>query len=347
MFKEMLLNGNIELYESFYSKATFKTVYHHPRYLLAEELAEAYYLYLYIYEQGEEFVILPSIKRRINDIDIFIDEKEEYFDLITPHEYSGVIASSYNLELFRDFYKELKKSCIESKIIFQFIRFNPYSEEYKAAENFDVKCVDVQDWVDCSRDILKGFQKRKASYVKNAIKNGMICKEMEKSQNNIEIYYQYYKKAMERLQARQFLYFNDGYFSDLCKCEFAKLFFILDGQTKQVLTGTIVLCDEYQKRLYYHLGFKDDQAGNIHSMEYMIYSISQWAREHGYVSMHLGGGSNSLHRFKDECTDKRVDYYCGSIIYSPEVYQRLSNKYCEEYREENSSKYLPIYRSRE
>lgn len=347
MFKEILLDENIDLYRSLYNEAAFKTIYHHPDYLLAEEMAETYHTYLYLYEQGGEFVALPSIKRRINDIDVFVDEGEEYFDLMTPHEYSGVLASRYDLDLFRKFYIELKRYCISNNIIFQFIRFNPYSDEHKAAENFDIKLVDAQNWVDCSGDVLQHFQKRKARYVKSAMKSGMKCEEMEKSQNNIDIFYQYYKKAMNRLQAKHFLYFNDKYFFNLYKCEFTKLFFVIDSQTEQILTGIIVLCDEYHKKLYHHLSFRNDQAGNIHSMEYMIFATSQWAKKYGYTSMHLGGGSDSLHRFKDECTDKRVDFYCGSIVYCPELYQLLSDKYCEKYVEERNSSYLPIYRSKE
>lgn len=347
MFREILFNENVKLYEKYYKKATFKMIYHNPYHLLAEEKAENYNIYVYIYEEKEQFVILPSIKRCINDLEVFKQEDKKYFDLVTPYEYSGVLSNEYDLELFKKFYKELKQFCVSNNIIFQFIRFNPYSEEYKAAKRFQIQFIDSQNWVNCKEDALQYFQKRKARYVKAAIKNGLTCREVEKNEENIKIFYKYYIKAMDRLQARTFLYFNYEYFLNLLKCEFAKLFFVLDSLNKQILSGIIVLCDTYNKRLYHHLSFKNTEIGNIHSMEYMVYATFEWAKVHGYESMHLGGGSLKLHQFKDGCTDKRIAYYCGNIIYQPQIYQIFSDKYFEKYPEEKKSMYLPIYRSKE
>ena len=344
MFKEILLEGNMELYGRYFKKAVFKTIYHPPLHLSAEQKAEEYPLYLYLYEKNEDFVILPSVKRKINDIEIYRNETEEYFDLITPYEYSGVLSNKCEMELFQKFYEELESFCVHNHIIFQFIRFNPYSEEYKAATGFCMRLSDSQNWVDCTGDVLSRFQKRKARYVKSALRNGMICREAEKSSKTIELFYEYYKKAMDRLKAKRFLYFNYEYISCLCRCDFTRVFFVLDGITEQILSGIIVLCDEYHKRIYHHLSFRNEETGNVHSMEYMIYATSQWAAEHGYQFMHLGGGSDSLHRFKDECTDKRIDYYCGSIIYQPNIYQRLADNYCGKYKEEGNSSYLSIYK---
>ena len=40
MFKEILLEGNMELYGRYFKKAVFKTIYHHPLHLSAEQKAE-------------------------------------------------------------------------------------------------------------------------------------------------------------------------------------------------------------------------------------------------------------------------------------------------------------------
>lgn len=347
MFRELLLDENIEIYKDYYERSSFKTIYHHPMYLQAEEKAEEYPTYLYIYEQDGLFVILPSVKRKINDIDIFADEKETYFDLITPHEYSGVISNVYDINLFQVFYSQLEEFCTNHNIIFQFIRFNPYSYEYKGAAGFDIVLADQQNWVDCEDDILSHFQKRKARYVKAAMKNGIECREFEKNVENIQIFYQYYEKAMNRLAAKRFLYFNLEYFVDLCVSEFTKLFFVIDSNTQKLLSGLIVLCDADHKKIYHHLSFRNEEIGNIHSMEYMIYATAQWAKTNGYISMHLGGGSSSLHGFKDGCTDKRVEYYVGTKIHNIPKYNKLADKFCNEYPQQRKSTYLPIYRSKE
>ena len=152
---------------------------------------------------------------------------------------------------------------------------------------------------------------------------------------------------MERLSAKKFLYFNMEYFTTLCRNDFVKLFFIIDGCSQTILSGIIILCDTEHKRLYHHLSFRNAEAENLHSMEYMIYATAEWAKANGYESMHLGGGSCSLHRFKDGCTDKRVEYYVGNRIYSPTKYKILADKFCKKYPEQIDAKFLPIYRSKE
>ena len=343
MFKEILLNKNISIYEEFFNKATFKTIYHHPRYLLAEEKAENYNIYIYIYEEGDDFVVFPGVKRRINDISLYINEEERY-DLITPHEYSGVLSNKYCIELFEKFYDEMEAYCIGNKIVSCFIRFNPYSEEHRAAKNFNTILSDKQNRVECNDHVLDNFQKRKARYVKSAIKNGMELKEMEKNIYNIKTFFSYYTKAMKRLGAKSFLYFNLEYFIELCRNEFVKLFFVIDNKTQDILSGIIILCDEEKKRMYHHLSFRNSNVGKMHSMEYMIFATSKWAQEKGYREMHLGGGSESLHQFKDGCTNKRVDYYIGTKIYDSETYEKLIHKLNDKYPEYIEKIYFPKYR---
>jgi hypothetical protein len=346
-FLELPLDENIQLYREYYNKALYKTIYHHPDYLLAEEKAEDYRIYLYILDNKENFIILPSVKRRINDIDVFQDLTDEYYDLITPHEYSGVIAGNYNESGITDFYMQLELFCRNNNIIFSFIRFNPYRDENKIVKNFNVKLTDEQNWVDCTEDVLQHFQKRKARYVRSAITKGLQCIEVDKNKANIEEFFIYYQKAMERLQAKKFLYFNFEYFDMLCKCEFTKLFFVFDCEKNVIYSGIIVLCDEKHKKMYHHLSFRNIDADDIHAMEYMIYATSEWAKSNKYESMHLGGGDEQLHGFKDKCTDKRVDYYVGYKIMNNDSYQYLCDMFCQKYPEMKENSYLPLYRCRE
>lgn len=347
MLREIVFDEHIEWYRERYNKASCKTIYHHPQFLLAEQEAEQYRIYLYVYEEGGNFAILPSVKRKVNDIDVFSGLKEEFYDLITPHEYSGILAARYDLPFFKKLYRELAGFCLKNNIIFQFIRFTPYSEEYKAAEGIQVVYSDAQDWVECSCNVLQGFQKRKAAYVRSAIRNGLCLVDSPKEASDVTSFISYYTKAMDRLKAKKFLYFCDTYFVALCKEDFVKLFFVQSKDGSEIYSGAVILCDKENRRLYYHLVFKNYEKEKVHSMEYMIFSLAEWGREHGYESLHLGGGNERLHCFKDGCTDKRVDYYIGSAIYNKKVYQELVDLFCREYPEAAESQYLPLYRFNE
>lgn len=347
MFYEWELDKDIEKYTQYYQKAKFRNIYHNPMYLLAEEKAERYKTYIYTYVCEDQFVLLPSVKRRINDLEIFIEVETIYYDLVTPHEYSGVVASEYNIDLFKEFYKELEEFCSNNNIIFQFIRFNPYSDEYKAATNFNIIFCDAQNWFDCATDVLAQFSKRKARYVKSFLNKGIRLVEAEKNKENIRIFYDLYKEAMVSLQANQFMFFNYKYFEMLCLNEYVKIFFIPELDNNNILAGIIMLCDSENRRVYHHLSFRNRLVSSEHSMEFMIYATAQWSKEHNYLYMHMGGGSEKLHQFKDGCTKEKVDYYIGNKIYNMKIYENLCNKFCSVYPEMKESSFLPLYRSKE
>lgn len=349
MFREILLDENIELYMDYYQRASYKTIYHHPEFLLAEEQAENYKTYLYIYEADGQFVILPSIKSRINDIEIFMNETEEYFDLVTPHEYSGVIANECSMALVSKFYQELEIFCRDNHIIFSFIRFNPYGIDCDASSGYVVMKSAEQIWIDLKEeDILEKFLKVAKRNVKNAIKNGLVCMEVEKNHENLEIFKKIYNKAMKRLEAKKFFYFSDKYFADLIEAEFIKLYFVYDERQENVLSAAIVLLDAFNKRAYYHLGCRDADNDIRGTMEYLFYHYSNCQKEKGYFCMHLGGGATeSLKKFKAKFSDKRISYFIGYKIFNDVAYRRLCQKFCEKYPEMKESSFLPLYRSKE
>lgn len=349
MFKEILLDENIDLYTDYYDKASFKTIYHHPQFLLAEEKAEKYQTYLYIYEENEQFVILPSIKRRVNDIEEFENEQEEFFDLITPHEYSGVIAREYNLDSIRHFFCEFASYCEEHHIIFSFVRFNPYSNENEAAEKYCIIESADQVWLDCNNKFfISEFSKSRQRDLKNAIRRGLVCEKVEKSSNNKKIFTKLYKKSMSRLQAKNFFYFSEKYFECIFCLEFTDLFFTYDSDKENVLAAAIVLKDNYNKIAYYHLSCRRSDVKIPGAMELLIATFSEIMRQENYQIIHLGGGAtNSLRQFKEKFSMKRTKYYIGYCIFDNDVYSNLCDKYCKKNPGSLESHFFPMYRSKE
>jgi len=349
MIRELSLDDNIQLYKEYFDKAQYKTIYHHPQFLLAEEKAEDYRTYLYILAEKEGFVILPSIKRRINDIEIFKNETEEYFDLVTPHEYSGVIASEYNEELIRLFYKKLSVFCKNNQIIFSFIRFNPYRREHELAENFClIKSAD-QVYIDCNQeDITKEFSKLRIRNLKKARKEGMSCVKVTKVLKNTEIFVELYRKAMERLNAKRFFYFNEEYFEQLFKLDFADVFFVYDFEKQNVLAAAIILKDDFNQVAYYHLACRNAEIDVNCAMVLLIESFSKELQEEGYTTVHLAGGpTESLRQFKERFSTRRIEYYIGYNEIDNLRYRELCQLYCEKNVKYKDSDFLPLYRSGE
>lgn len=345
MFKELILDENIEVYAEYYNKAFFKTIYHHPQYLLAEEKAEENNTYLYIYEEGENFAILPSVKRKINYIKIYMDLEEIYYDLKTPHEYSGIIANKYDVDMILAFYREFDVFCRNNHIVFSFIRFNPYSDEHMGAHGYTIRKSDEQIWIDGGMgNISEGFSKSARRNVNNALKHGFTCAEIEKNAENLQVFMEMYVESMDRLSARKFFYFNEAYFQALINNDFTRLYFVYDEE-KNVLAASIVLLDEFNKRAYYHLSCRNAAGRDV--MELLIASFADMLKEKGYTCIHLGGGAEGLKEFKARFSDKRVDYFIGWKIFDKELYKYLCDIFCTAFPEMSESTFLPLYRSKE
>lgn len=344
-----MLNDNIDIYTEYYNKASFKTIYHDPNFLLAEEKAEENNTYLYIYDKRDWFVILPGVKRKVNDVIDICQGGETYYDLRTPHEYSGVVADVYNSEHISKFYLELCRFCKQNHIIFSFIRFNPYSDERFDATNYVVQKSDEQIWIDCvQKDITDQFSKSLKRNYKCALKHGLICTEVVKDALNINLFAGLYRKAMDRLSASKFFYFNQQYFECLLKADFTKLYFVYDENKKNVLSAAVVLLDAFNKRAYYHLSCRRGGENISGVMEILVVTFSQELKKEGYRCIHLGGGAtSSLREFKARFSEQRIDYFTGHQIFDKERYQRICDIFCQKNPEMADSQFLPLYRSRE
>ena len=49
-------------------------------------------------------------------------------------------------------------------------------------------------------------------------------------------------------------------------------------------------------------------------MDYLVHSMIMWAKENGYEVMHLGGGEESLKKFKGGFSGSRINYYIAYQI---------------------------------
>lgn len=346
MLKEFKLDDHVEQYMNLFCRAKVKTVYHTLDYLLAEEAAEVYPIYFYLYEEKNEFAILVNVKRRLNDLEWFKDLENDYFDLAAPHEFSGILASQWDDNLFEGLYTEFSLFCKEHHIVDHFIRFNPYSEEYRFALEYHIELSCNQIWIDCHETYIeKKFSKEKQRQLKKAFQQGLTCQEVKKKTEQVEIFKTLYKNSMDRLEARKLYYFSDEYFRKLMESDISKLYFVTKSQTDKVIAASVVLCDKYNKILYYHLSCRDDQFQNLRATELLIYTFSIDAQKAGYNIVHISGGHGSLLRFKSEFSDKRIAYYIGYKIFNQDIYNHGCNRITNLHPELQHESFFPLYRS--
>ncbi len=344
--REILLDDCISWYENHYITAEYKSVYHDTSYLLAEQEAEVYKTYLYVLETSNNFVIFPSVKKKINDISELGNCKECY-DLFTPHEYSGVIAGHYDESLLQLFYRELSKFCIENNIVFSFIRFNPYRREHLFVDDYEVILSNEQTTVDLTKNYESFFSSSCKRNIRKAHRDGFIGIESEKNINEVLTFEKMYVDAMKRLNAKCFFYFNHQYFLSLFNTNVSKLYFAKNKEN-EIFAAAVFLADEYNRLMYYHLGCRIGDANHRGITELLFYSVFKKAEKEGFDRIHLGGGaSESLRDFKKKFSDETVEYYIGSGVFNKDIYNNL----CSTVFQNNKDKanldlnYLPAYRA--
>jgi hypothetical protein len=82
--------------------------------------------------------------------------------------------------------------------------------------------------------------------------------------------------------------------------------------------------------LHYHLGASTDAARGTGASHLALYSLACWGREHGFATLHLGGGvggrEDSLLEFKLRFAPQgRVGVSIGKAVHDLDAYLRLTN----------------------
>lgn len=346
-FDTFVLHDNVERYEALLKRVAFITAYHTTEYLLAEEYGEEAPCRIFVYETDGQIVLMPLIQREIGRLS-GLTEFIGYYDIKTPHEYSGVLMSLESETLAVQFYDALARYCSEYKIIFGFFRFNPYRKDKVAAQHagYDVIKSDEQVFIDLqiNEDVSSQFASPVRRKVRQAHKRGIVSKEVPRTDANIRVFIELYVQSMKHLSAKKFFYFNEEYFKKLISAKSGvRLFFSM--RDEKVLSAAIMLLDK--QYVYYHLGCSDINDRKDKPVESMFAEMASWAKEHGLTCLHLGGGAASLLAFKGRFSPYRVPYYIGWNIFCPQIYEEVCNSFLLSNPEEKDNSFKPLYRSKE
>jgi GNAT superfamily N-acetyltransferase len=159
-----------------------------------------------------------------------------------------------------------------------------------------------------------------------------------------------YHATMALRGAAQFYFFPDPFFRsirELLGRGTRLLVAVLDGR---VLGGLLMLYGE--EFAYYHLACSDPQSRALGTNDLLLITAIEWAHRTGKKRFLLGGGLNgedSLFHYKARFSPGRADYFLGSRVHLPEVYERLC---ADKIRRDGSDPerfrsraWFPLYRS--
>lgn len=352
--KIMSLTEDFSEYCHLYEESIDRSVYLLPSYLRSVQMAEGSPVIIMVLFDDDKMAMIPYVKRRINDIPIFRELEYEYWDIVTPHEYSYAITNADDTEerndLINQLFLHVGYYCERENIVSEFIRFDPFRSDINCiSSHYNVRNSCNNIYIDLRKsinDIRGKFHNSVKKNIKRAQEFGLNFSQVGKNDENINMFISLYSETMHRLKADDYYFFSEEYFYSLIKeCEGASLFFIRD-ENARLIAASILLHHEWIG--HHHLtGYKEESVLKRPN-DYMLYSLINWGIANGLQYLHLGGGSENICNFKSKFSDTKLPYYIGWRIHNQNVYQLL----CDLWKDENNKSYkqefnyFPLYRLR-
>lgn len=349
-FSVWSLEDDIGRYDCCLEKCEDISPFHLTEYLLAEAQAEDGVTKIFFYEEDGKFAMMPEVIRKINKLPYMGDLNEELYDMIVPHEYGGIIANCKDSGIRQKLLEESVRYCEDNNIIFSFIRLNPYFEaqpDLFTRAGFEVELNNHQVYVDLERSeeqIMKTYKSNVRRNIKRAERENLYFEIMDTDDESMRRFQDIYKRAMDILEARRFLYFNKSYFEKLSDCKCSRLAVVKDADG-QIVAGCILLV--LGDIVYYHLGCFDREYSQKRPMNYLMHSAIMWGKWKGYKIYHIGGGSEGLMQFKTGFSETRIDYYIVSKVIDRGKYDMVCKKWKEQFPEYEDKMFYPLYRYNE
>ncbi|PTQ99602.1 acetyltransferase (GNAT) family protein [Mucilaginibacter yixingensis] len=298
---------------------------------------------LFVYEEGDMFIALPVVKRKV--------EGTDFYDMTSVYGYCGPISNVNITELseviLADFTAAFKRFMTDQRAICIFSRLHPFIDQCHLLENIggvvengSTLYMDLSSSIDDQRS---GYEKRLSRQVRQLRNKGYLIKEATNA-DEIKAFVDVYHKNMDRLHAAPMYYFDEAYFTTILELEGfdSKLLLVYDGT---VLTcGALVLLSDTIIRN--HLSATSPDYLSESPSKLLTDEISVMGRRLGKKIFHLGGGvggkEDSLFEFKKRFSNLQVKDHIWRYVNDREAYDAIVAKAGADI--DLQSGYFPLYR---
>ncbi|ACV63618.1 conserved hypothetical protein [Desulfofarcimen acetoxidans DSM 771] len=305
---------------------------------------------MFVYQEGNDYLVYPYIIRSINQIPGFKDKlSEELYDITTPYGFGGPITSQEAGIKFREnFYQCFSRYCYEKNIISEFIRFHPLLENHRLwEEQLTLTQVSSNVYVDltCSpEELWANYDYSNRKNIKKAYKEGLKVL-IEEEPFHFQEFLAIYHHTMDRNKASGSYYFPQEFYEQL-HCDLKGCFIyahtIKDG--KIISTELLVFNERY---IHSFLGGTLLEYFSCRPNNILKHEIIEWARSKGIKYFLLGGGyadEDGIFRYKRSFSRNGVkDFYVGKKVHNEEAVKRLEQLMIFEKRMHGEN-YFPPYR---
>lgn len=362
--KVLTLNDREE-WRELLDKCENRDIYFTPEYLeiqynhYSKEIDDYFYgepICVYFGEK-ENFVLLPTLRREINELEFF-DSKKKYYDLISGYGYAGPLFSNLKeaKNLAKLFMREYSNYCKKNNIVCEFIRFHPITknqEYFEGIESIDLIPSHTTVKIDLTKseeDLVSEMNKKTRNLLRKAQKSGLKV-EISNSFESLNIFTKIYLETMDKNDATSHYFLDKPFFKKTRELLGNNLRIIKILKDEEVISCALFM--NYGKYLHYHFAGSKKEFLNLAPNNLLIFEAIKLGKELGCEILHLGGGRNSspdepLFKFKSGFSRDSCKFYMGKIIHDKETYEKLS-KLKLDFEKKNGIKndntgFFPLYR---
>lgn len=299
---------------------------------------------LFIYEEGENYIALPLIKRKISD--------SPFSDLGSVYGYTGPISNRKFEDLEESLMDNFKSSFLDfldkEHNVSVFSRLHPLFNQYLLIEKFGglykngrTVAIDLTISLEQQR---KKYRKSTYQYIKKAWRNGYSIKET-KDPEDISAFFDIYTENMRRIEAEDYYFFNKQYFIDLISTDEFDCRLILVYAGDKIICGSIITCT--CSIIEAHLVATLTKYLHASPAKFLTDEISILGRKLGMKYYHLGGGlgfkEDTLFNWKAGFSDLFLEYKSWRYVANEGEYNFLVNHVGID--PTDNIDYFPLYRS--
>jgi hypothetical protein len=279
---------------------------------------------LYIFEEGENFIAYPFLKREI--------EGTSFFDLSCVYGYTGPISNRLFEAQDEAFFSRFQQAFLEhlqkEQIVSIFSRLHPFFKQEHLLSRFSgvfpngkTVAIDLRVPIEEQR---AGYHKSYRQQIRILREKGYEVRE-SKDPSHVATYASIYTENMKRVGASDYYLFTADYFNYLLASEEYDSKLMLAFLNDEVVSGAVVICTN--KIMQVHLMSTRTEHLNLSPPKLIIDETSTLGRALGYEFINLGGGLNfkedSLFKWKSGFTKLFLEYNSWRYVVSQPVYDDL------------------------
>lgn len=296
----------------------------------------------YIFEDENGKISYPFIMRPTNEVNNII-----YYDLVTARGQGGprILRVNKNKDkLISNFELEFQKYCNEKNIIAEYIRFDPwinnfcdFSNIYEIFSDGSIYCNDLRE---------DFFVKQYSSSVRNMVRKAEKCGvevKFDFNGNSINKFLDLYNYTAEKYNISEYYKIDEKFIKEYFESLKNKVFIANAYYENEIVSSAIMLIGK--DIVHFHFSATNPEFRKLQPNTYLLYKSEVYAKEIGKTLFDFGRASkgSSLEKFKFDFINKKEEriykYNVGVKIRNQDIYNKLV-----EMKGEKHEGYFPEYR---